>query len=209
MGRTHHRPVGAVRRELREPFLSCDPSALRADASASSRVRDGCISGRAGTRGHARRLATQLGRCPRHSIATIHSKSSCKQAVDVVGAGVTPTPSFAREGVSVALFQLIDVNSDLSVVWGNPWQWTRAGSGSDRRKPLPGDVVEKQNLQRGAGLRQAIEDDFAERRFCCLGSHFESEPLNGDGVRADVAEGSSKRRANREEPLPGTVDRAR
>ena len=50
---------------------------------------------------------------------------------------------------------------------------------------------------------------FAERRFCCLGSHFESEPLSGDGVRAAVAEGSSERRANREEPLPGTVDRAR
>ena len=74
---------------------------------------------------------------------------------------------------------------------------------------VKGDVVEKQNLQRGAGLPQAIEDDFAERRFCCLGSHVESEPLSGDGVRADVAEGSSERRANREEPLPETVDRAR
>src|SRR6266550_871049 len=42
---------------------------------------------------------------------------------------------------------------------------------------VKGDVVEKQNLQRGAGLRQAIDDDFAERRFCCLGSDFESEPL--------------------------------
>jgi hypothetical protein len=30
---------------------------------------------------------------------------------------------------------------------------------------VKGDVVEKQNLQRGAGLRRAIEDDFAERRF--------------------------------------------
>ena len=74
---------------------------------------------------------------------------------------------------------------------------------------VKGEVVEKQNLQRGACLRQAIEDDFAERRLCGLGSPFESEPLNADGVRADVAEGSSKRRANREEPLPGTVDRAR
>ena len=38
---------------------------------------------------------------------------------------------------------------------------------------------------------------------------FESEPLSGDGVQADFAEGSSERRANREEPLPETVYRAR
>jgi integrase len=39
--------------------------------------------GLAGTRGHARRLATQPGSCSRHSIATTHSKSSCKNAVGV------------------------------------------------------------------------------------------------------------------------------
>jgi hypothetical protein len=32
MGRPDYRLVGAVRRELREPLLSRDPSALRADA---------------------------------------------------------------------------------------------------------------------------------------------------------------------------------
>ena len=74
---------------------------------------------------------------------------------------------------------------------------------------VKGSVVEKQNLQRGAGLRQAIEDDFAEPTFLLSGKPFESGPLSGDGVRAAVAEGSSERRANREEPLPGTVDRAR
>jgi hypothetical protein len=74
---------------------------------------------------------------------------------------------------------------------------------------VKGDGVEKQNLQRGAGLRQAIEDDFAEQRFCGPEGHYESEPLSAEGVRADVAEGSSGRRANREEPLPGIVGRAR
>jgi hypothetical protein len=39
---------------------------------------------------------------------------------------------------------------------------------------VKGDLVEKQNLQRGASLRQAIEGDFASRRLCWLGSHFES-----------------------------------
>ncbi len=74
---------------------------------------------------------------------------------------------------------------------------------------VKGDVVEKQNLQRGAGLRQAIEGDFAGRRFCSLGSRWSPGALSGDGARADVAEGSSERRANRAEPLSGTVDRVR
>jgi hypothetical protein len=45
----------------------------------ASRVRDGYIwDWRA--LGHARRLATQAGTCSRHSIASTHSRSSCKQA---------------------------------------------------------------------------------------------------------------------------------
>ena len=66
----------------------------------ASRVPDGYILGRAGTRGHARRRATRPETCSRHSIATTHSKSSCKHAVAVARAGATLTPSFVREGVA-------------------------------------------------------------------------------------------------------------
>src|SRR5207302_2898456 len=63
----------------------------------ATRVRDGYILRRAGTRGHARRLATRRGTRSRHSIATNHSESSRKQAVCVVRSGAKLTTSFARE----------------------------------------------------------------------------------------------------------------
>ena len=66
---------------------------LRWRDSDTSRVPDGYILGMAGTRGHARRRATRPGTCSRHSIATKHSKSSCKHAVAVARAGATLTPS--------------------------------------------------------------------------------------------------------------------
>jgi hypothetical protein len=66
----------------------------------SSRVRDGYILGLAGTRGHARRLATQRGTCSRDSITTAHPKNSCKHQPGVARAGVRLATSFAREGVA-------------------------------------------------------------------------------------------------------------
>src|SRR6266508_5911000 len=63
-----------------------------------ARVRDGYIFGLAGTREHARRLATRFETCSRHSFLTTRSKSSCKQPVGVVRTGAALTPSFASEG---------------------------------------------------------------------------------------------------------------
>jgi hypothetical protein len=55
--------------------------------------------GTGGIRGHARRLATKSGTCPRHSIAATHSKDSCKQAVGVARAGVCAAESIAPLGI--------------------------------------------------------------------------------------------------------------
>jgi hypothetical protein len=64
----------------------------------ASRVRDGYIFGLAGTRGHARRLATQRRACSADSKAQIESERSCKPTFRVARAGATRTPSFASEG---------------------------------------------------------------------------------------------------------------
>ena len=64
---------------------------------------DGYISGLAGIRGHARRLATRRGVCSTESIADYNSKSSCKLTPPVAWVGAKVTTSFAREGVGACL----------------------------------------------------------------------------------------------------------
>ena len=63
------------------------------------------ILGLTGTRGHARRLATQPGTCSRHSIATAHSKSSCNSSLAVARDGAKLATSFTREGSTVRVRQ--------------------------------------------------------------------------------------------------------
>ena len=65
----------------------------------SARVRDGYILGRAGARGHARRLATQSEACSVHRSVISVKESPCKRRFGVARAGAKVTTSFAREGV--------------------------------------------------------------------------------------------------------------